>query len=155
MNKAVAEIIGISAALVLAAIVLLFIVRGGMAAGRISQSANDKTLQTQTTIAEDLCQSYDRKTTSGAQIIDFIEKAEDCKIRIKVQTGTTLNEDGETIPAYEYFIYADDALSGVSDDTPADMLSRARRNIQGSKIYTGSVDRNAETGSVIGVTFSF
>ena len=154
MNKAIVEMIGIGAALTLTVAVLLFIASGAMAANSLSQSANDKTAKTQDTLTNDLCESYDRKDTSGSQIVDLIEKASEYEMRIKVQTGTVLDSDGNTVPAYDYYIYSDDSLTSASDGSQAALISRARKNIPGTRMYTGQTDTNPDTTAVIGITFN-
>lgn len=149
MDKAIVKQLGIAAAIVLAALLGLFMIRAATSAGNTARTSSDKDVTLSQQLEDDLCDSYDRKTTSGAQIVGIIEDAAGYSMRIRVQADT---QGGK--PVYDYYIYANDDLSRSSDNNDQDMISRARRSISGTTLYVGTEDVNAN-GDVIGLTFNF
>lgn len=144
MDRSLIQMFGIATAVMLAAFLGIFMYKSINSASTGVHTTTGDDAELSVRLEDDICDSYDRKTTTGAQVIELIDTASGYAMRVRVQSGSS----------YDYYIYADDALSTPSDDNTADMISRARRTISGTTIYVGSVDKDAN-GNIIGVTFNY
>lgn len=156
MGNIITEHMSVVAGIVLAAVVAVFLFAAGALANNTANKMADENVQMTQELADDIVTRFDNKETTGAQIIELIDKAQNDDVCITVEK-IVVEENGDGTKTYrsewQKYVKTDATLSDSTDSDAAHLMKRARNNIPEDNVYKGKKDLNSQ-GDVIGVTFS-